>query len=405
VRRWAAALIVILITGAAAVFLWLFTQPKQARPLSLERVEFDSLPDWKDGDALTALAAFGRSCRLVLSQPSGRSMGGAGYAGTAGDWRRVCTDLPKTSDQRVARKWFQSAFVPFAVAKGSDRDALFTGYYEPEIHASRTRHAGFTNPIYGVPRDLVSADLGAFKRELAGTRIHGHVVGSHFVPLPTRAEVDSQGLSDAPVLLYADDPVALFFLHIQGSGRALLDDHSMLRLAYAAQNGRPYTPIGRVLIAKGDLDRGHMSMQAIRAWLSSHPGDARAVMERDQSYVFLRETPIGDPKLGSPGTEGVALTPEASIAVDSRLHALGLPMYVVAELPPMSERESGRPFARLCVAQDTGGAIKGAARADIFWGFGARAEYIAGRLKSGGSLYVLLPNTLAQHIGSRFEAR
>jgi membrane-bound lytic murein transglycosylase A len=147
-----------------------------------------------------------------------------------------------------------------------------------------------------------------------------------------------------------------------------------------------------------------MSMQAIRRWLVSHPGDARTIMESDQSYVFFREAPIGDPRLGSPGTEGVPLTPEASIAVDPRLHALGLPMYLVAELPAMHERESPRLFARLCVAQDTGGAIKGPARADIFWGFGARAESIAGRLKSGGSLYVLLPNALARRIGPHFEA-
>jgi membrane-bound lytic murein transglycosylase A len=399
-----AAITAILIIGAVGFFLWLLARPEPPRPLTLARLEFASLPHWKDADVLNALAAFGRSCQVLLRLPPGYSMGGSGYAGTVGDWRGTCTALPQTSHPQAAREWFESAFVPFAVRGGSDPEALFTGYYEPEIRASRMRHAGFATPIHGLPHDFVTAELGLFKRELAGTRIHGHVVGSHFVPFPTRAEVDAQGLSDTPVLLYADDPVAVFFLHIQGSGRARLDDGSMLRLAYAGQNGRPYTPIGRVLIAKGDLDRAHMSMQSIRAWLRSHPRDARAVMESDQSYVFFREAPIGDPQLGSPGTEGVPLTPEASIAVDARLHALGLPMYVAAQAPSTNPREAFRPFARLCVAQDTGGAIKGAARADVFWGFGPRAESIAGRMKSGGSLYVLLPKTLAQHIGAHFEA-
>src|SRR5205814_720937 len=183
----------------------------------------------------------------------------------------------------------------------------------------------------------------------------------------------------------ADDPFGAFFLHIQGSGRARLDNGSMLRLAYAGQNGRPYAPIGRLLIARGDIDREHMSMQAIRAWLAMHPRDARTVMESDQSYVFFRELPIGDPLLGSPGTEGVPLTPEASIAIDPAVLALGVPMYVVAQAPAAGSGGQLFRFAHLCIAQDTGGAIKGVARGDIFWGFGARAESIAGRMKSGGS--------------------
>lgn len=303
--------------------------------------------------------------------------------------------LRETPNQTSARRWFESSFAPFVVSAGRDRQALFTGYYEPEIQASRTRQGGFQTPIYGAPRDLVTANLGLFRKELAGIRIYGHVTAARFVPFPPRAKIDADGLSDAPVLLYANDPVAVFFLHIQGSGRARLDDGSMLRLAYAGQNGWPYTPVGRVLIAKGALNRAQMSMQAIRAWLRVHPAEARTLMESDESYVFFQEAPIGDPGLGSPGTEGVPLTPEGSIAVDPSLHALGVPMYAVAETPV---------FSCVCIAQDTGGAIKGPARADVFWGFGPRAESIAGGMKSNGSLYVLLPKALAARIGSRFNA-
>jgi membrane-bound lytic murein transglycosylase A len=401
VRRWAAALVVILLI-AAGVFIWFATRPKVPPGLELAPSQFALLPGWNAGDSTRAVAAFRRSCGVILRTPADRGMGGSGYAGTAGDWRGACSSLPQSADRARARSWFEATFVPFAVNTASNGEALFTGYYEPEIHASRTRHGSYTTPIYGVPRDLVTADLGLFRKELAGMRVSGRVVNAHLVPFPPRAEIDAAGLSDAPVLLYANDPIAVFFLHIQGSGRSQLDDGSMLRLAYAGQNGRRYTPIGRILIANRALDRSQMSMQAIRAWLVSHPKVARGIMEADQSYVFFHEAPIGDPQLGSPGTEGVPLTPETSIAVDPAIHALGVPMYVVAEVPSADTRYRPVGFACLCIAQDTGGAIKGPARADIFWGFGARAESIAGRMKSGGSLYVFLPKSLAVRVGSHF---
>jgi len=403
VRRWAAAFVVIVLI-AVGVFIWISTRPNATGTLELARTDFTSLPGWKSSDPTPALAAFRRSCGIILRASPERGMGGSGYAGTAGEWRGVCTSLPKSSDRTGARRWLESAFTPFAVSAGRDREALFTGYYEPEIQASRTRHGSYQTPIYGAPYDLVTADLGLFRKELAGLRIYGHVSAARVVPFPPRADIDAAGLSNTPILLYANDPIAVFFLHIQGSGRARLDDGSMLRLAYAGQNGRPYTPIGRVLIAKGALDRTHMSMQAIRAWLVNHPGNARPLMESDESFVFFQEAPIGDPGLGSPGTQGVPLTPEASIAVDPTLHALGVPMYVVAQAPSAGMGNLRTSFASLCIAQDTGGAIKGPVRADIFWGFGSRAESIAGGMKSGGLLYVLLPKALVARRGSHFAA-
>ena len=400
-RRWAAAFFVlVLIVGG--ILVWLSTHPKAPGRLELAQTDFASLQGWTTSDFTQSLAAFRLSCATLLASPADRQMGGSGYAGTVGDWRGVCSSLPTSPDQARIRKWFETAFTPFVVAAGADRDGLFTGYYEPEIQTSRTRHGSYQTPIYGAPRDLVTADLGLFRKELAGIRISGHVSSARLVPYPSRAEIDTVGMRDAPVLLYASDPVAVFFLHIQGSGRARLDDGSMLRLAYAGQNGRPYTPIGRVLVAKGAFDRRKMSLQAIRAWLRNHPEDARAVMESDESYVFFHEAPIGDPSLGSPGTEGVPLTPEASIAVDPALHPLGVPMYVATQIPAAATREQPTTFVCLCIAQDTGGAIKGPVRADIFWGFGARAESIAGGLKSGGGLYVLLPRALAARIGHGF---
>lgn len=388
-RRIGAALFLVLLCLIGAA-LWYFLRPVSR--LTLERIGFESIPGWDTGEKGAALAAFRRSCSRVLREAPAAPMGGTGYGGAVRDWQAVCQAADAVAANQDARRWFETWFVPFAV--NGTPDALFTGYYEPEIRASRIEHGAYVTPVYGLPSDLVVADLGLFRSTLAGLRVTGRVEDHRLVPFPSRAAIDANRLADSPVLLYANDPVALFFLHIQGSGRALLDDGTMMRIAYAGQNGRAYTPIGRTLLDRGEIDRAHLSMQAIRSWLKSHPRAARGVMETDESFVFFRELPVGDSALGSPGTEGVPLTPETSIAVDPEIHPLGAPMFV----------EARSKFARLCIAQDTGGAIKGALRADIFWGFGARAEDIAGHLAATGRLYVLLPKSLAARIGARYEA-
>jgi membrane-bound lytic murein transglycosylase A len=332
-------------------------------------------------------------------------MGGAGYAGRAADWHGVCVAAAGRTGlgAEEARKWFQEWFTPLAAGSGSEREGLFTGYYEPEIRASRIRRGAYVVPIYGLPADLVTVELGDFRSDLAGTRLAGRVLNRRLLPFPSRGEIDKNGLSDAPTLLYANDPISLFFVQIQGSGRVQLEDGSMLRLAYAGQNGRAYTPIGRTLVRQGALDRDQVSMQSIKAWLAVHPGAAGRVMESDDSYVFFRELPIGDPRLGSPGSEGVPLTPEASIAIDPAVHALGVPMFVDTKEPSQGPDRMPTTFACVCIAQDTGGAIKGNLRADVYWGSGTRAETIAGRMKSSGVLYVLLPKALADAIAPRFS--
>jgi membrane-bound lytic murein transglycosylase A len=396
--------IIAIFVAAIAFFLWrtlkgpapVATQPPSA---TLVRVAFTELPGWKASDPRSALAAFGRSCEVLTKKPPGERLGLSGYAGTAGDWQAVCKQAPQqASGVAAARAFFESRFAPVEVKRGDGTAALFTGYYEPELSASRTQHGTFRTPIYGLPQSLVSADLSLFKPDLAGERLYGCVDGHRLLPCPTRADIDAHGLKDAPVLVYADDPVAVFFLHIQGSGRLRLDNGQMIRIAYAGQNGRPYTPIGRVLLQRGLLDRASLSMQGIRAWMKAHADAAKALMETDQSYVFFREQPIGDPNLGSPGSEGVPLTPAASVAVDSRIHALGMPIYIAAMRPDADPNRSERTFDQLLIAQDTGGAIRGAARGDVFWGFGSDAESIAGRMKAEGRMFVLLPKAVAARL-------
>lgn len=348
--------------------------------LRLTRVSFAALPGWTGGDRDASLASFRSSCAALAGNPPQTVMA---YAGTVGDWAPVCG-----AAQSAGRDFFESQFTPYAI----NGDALFTGYYEPRISGSRSQHGAFQTPVYGLPSDLVSVDLGQFLPTQKGEHISGRLSGQTLVPYPDRAQIDAQGLANAKILFWCDDPVAVFFLQIQGSGRVTFDDGSTARVAFAGGNGRPYTAIGRALIQNGALTRDNVSLATIRDWLKKNPQLARGVMELDQSFVFFQEAPLGDIALGSPGTLGVPLTPLASLAVDARLHPLGAPFYVAAGGPD--------PVSALMIAQDTGGAIRGAARADIFFGFGPQAETRAGAMKAPGTLYVLLPNRIAANLGT-----
>jgi membrane-bound lytic murein transglycosylase A len=384
-RRTLAALFFIALLLAAAA-LWRIAHRQQASALLLSHVHFSDLEGWNYADPQGALAAFVRSCGVMMAAPPETPVGA--YAGTVADWHAVC-DAAGKADANAARDFFEQWFAPMAVTG----DALFTGYYEPELHASLARHGRYQTPVYGLPGDLITVDLGRFSDKFKGERIAGRVQNQRLVPYPTRADIDMDGVRAARTLFYADDAVAVFFLHVQGSGRATFDDGTTARVEYAGQNGRPYTAIGRTLIAQHELAKDKTSLQTIRAWLLAHPDRARAVMESDASFVFFKEDAIGDPALGAVGSEGVALTPEASIAVDEKVHPLGAPFFAATTLP------GGRAkFDRLFVAQDTGGAIAGPARADVFFGFGPRAEALAGEMKQTGRLYVLLPKPVAARI-------
>jgi len=400
------ALLVLLVLSVAAVLAWWATTRHQlsgflAPPLRLAPVGFADLPGWRQSDPRPALAAFARSCALLAKRNAAEAMGGAGYAGSVADWQDACHAVP-TGDGGAgeARRYFERWATPVRISAGDDPSGTFTGYYEPQISASHTQHGAYQTPVYATPDNLATADLGLFGDDLSGRHITGCVEAHKLVRCPARGDIDAHGLPAAKILFYADDPVAVFFLHIQGSGRAHFEDGSFARIAYDSQNGQPYTAVGKTLIEQYGVPRDGMSMQVIRAWMKDHPQDARKAMEADQSFVFFREEPVGDPVLGAQGSEGVPLTAGASLAVDARLHPLGAPMYVVARRPDADPGKSDHVLQRLMVAQDTGGAIKGAVRGDVFWGFGDAAESIAGRMKSSGQFYVLLPKALAARLGA-----
>jgi membrane-bound lytic murein transglycosylase A len=355
--------------------------PPPAPPPFLSAVPFSGLPGWRDAKLDAALDAFRRSCAVIAQKPPAEII--ADYAGTAAEWQNVCA-----KEAGAARAYFEKNFTPYAFSG----EGLFTGYYEPEIRGSRTPQGKYQTPVYGLPTDLIQADLSQFSQQFKGEHIFGRLSGRKLVPYADRADIDARGLPTARILFWCDDPVALFFLQIQGSGRVLFADGSSARIAYAGANGRPYTAIGRVLLAKGELEKEKISLATIRDWLKAHPQQAQGVMEANQSFIFFEEKALGDTALGTNGVQGVPLTPMGSMAIDLRKNALGVPYYVAAD-----------PVTALLIAQDTGGAIRGQVRGDVYFGFGAKAEQQAGEMKAQGRMFVLLPNAVAARLGKSFS--
>jgi membrane-bound lytic murein transglycosylase A len=365
-------------------------EPKPEPGVMLSPAAFSDLPGWAEDGFADALAAFARSCARLATLPGDRAVGPGGIAGTAADWRTPCAAMPAADAGAAAvRGYFESYFRPWAVAdRSGEAEGTVTGYYEAELTGSRKPSARYAVPIHARPSDLVTVDLGQFESGLKGRRIEGRVSDGRLVPYPARAEIEAGALGPhARPLVWVDDPVDAFFLHIQGSGRVNLPNGDTLRVGYAGTNGRPFTAIGRALIERGIVPREGMSMQAIRGWLAENPEEGRKLMRSNARYVFFREL-TGD---GPIGAQGVALTPGRSLAIDTGLLPLGAPMWLATSepLPPYA------PLRRLMVAQDTGSAIRGAVRADFFFGAGVDAALRAGGMNRKGRYWLLLPRAIA----------
>lgn len=359
---------------------------------------FHDLPGWADADSAPALSAFRLSAaRFIAGDVTTGSLGidAAAFEETA----RAALALPdeaESPDRYAARAFFEAHFRPaFLAAKAEDSSArgFLTGYYEPEVEASLTRDDRFRFPLYRPPQDLVKVDdvsrpvgLDAYFR-FAQRRADGMLD-----EYPDRARIEAGYLEGRGLeIAYLDNPVDAFFIHIQGSARLRLADGRRLRVSYAAKTGHPFTAIGRILVNEGELTLTEADMDGIRAWLAAHPDKVRALLDRNRSFIFFREAAVEDESLGPVAAAKVPLTPMASIAVDRELHTFGTPFFISA---PDLVLE-GEPFQRLMIAQDTGSAILGPARADIFVGSGFEAGRAAGRVRHPGDFYALLPHAVA----------
>ncbi len=354
----------------AACSTWHPAEPGIGAP-----VPWTALPGWQDDHPAQAWPALLNSCRKMPARDA--------------SWKDICADaaLFPDPDDKTARAFFETRFTPHAVVgRDGKMDGLITGYYEPLLYGSLVRTKRFRYPLYKRPDDLVTVDLGELYPELQGKHLRGRLEGRRVVPYYSRADISNgKRPPDDDVLAWVDDPVALFFLEIQGSGRVQLPDGRLLYVGYADQNGYPYVAIGRTLVRSGALQLEDATLPTIRAWLEAHPDQAETVLNSNPSYVFFT---LRDPDNPGPiGALNVPLLPERSIAVDPTYIPLGSPVWLDTTLPGGAPA----PFRRLEFAQDTGGAIRGPARADLFLGFGAGAERLAGEMRQRGSLYVLLP--------------
>ncbi len=400
-------------------------------------VEFSDLPGWMQDDLEPAFSAFLLSCDKFDEKDDddpansyenfgpdaeGRRIGAAGLGGLVADWREPCARAraikgPFFTTSGAARgsirSFFEFYFRPMQILQrrdplpdgqarrlGSafDADAVFTGYFEPAYRASRSPTAQYRSPVYPRPDDLVEVDLGAFRRDLNGERIAGRIEQGRLVPYWDRRAINNGTLRETvePLAWMSEDD--LFFLQIQGSGQVLFGPDDAVRMGYAAQNGHAYTAIGRTLVERGLMQLEDVTMQSIREWLTNvDPARAKELREQNASYVFFRALEEPTDGLGPPGAQGVALTPGRSIAIDMRFHTLGAPVWV--DIDPVAGAGEGR-IQKLMVAQDTGGAIKGPLRGDVFWGAGDAAADIAGKMNVTGGIYILVPISVVAQFDS-----
>jgi membrane-bound lytic murein transglycosylase A len=348
--------------------------------LRYEPAAWNNLPGWRADDPRAAWPALLLSCRTPrLAQPWG-------------DFCRAAQAV-NLQDAAAQRRLIESRLKPWRLTSvaqdGSNerRDTgMITGYYEPVIKGARQRGGVFQTPLYAVPDDLVTIDLGEMYPALKGERVRGRLQGKRVTPYPDRAALSDGKLLAGKEIVWAESAYEAFFLQIQGSGRVTLPDGSAIRLAFADVNGQPYRSIGRYLVEKGELTLEEASGPGLKRWLNTHPERLVEVLNSNSSVVFFREEKIVDPKEGPRGALGLPLTAGRSIAIDPRLLPLGAPMFIASKHPI-----TGAPLERLVLAQDTGGAIRGAIRADFFWGLGQEAGTIAGSMRHDGALWLLWP--------------
>lgn len=369
---------------SSAAFLicpWLFltaaAEPAAATHLRNARIEpltFAALDGWKNDDLAAAFDTFLKSCGAILNGTKAMRAARPFY----GTLFKVCERAVSAGklDREQARAFFEGNFKPVRVTPAGQTEGFFTGYYETEVDGSRFPSDEYTVPIYAAPADTVKRHQGKVFGDLDRTRIEdGALAGKHLE------------------ICYVKDPVDAFFAQIQGSTRVKLDSGKLLRLNYIASNGMPYTPVGKFLIDRGIVSREEMSMDKIRDFMEANPEEGKELRRKDRSFVFFQETPLNehDEVIGA---QGVPLTPGRSLAVDRSMHVFGTPIWVEAEFPIESERPETR-FRHLLFAQDTGSAIVGPARADIYFGHGEEISHIAGRIKQHGQFVMLVPQSVA----------
>src|SRR4051794_27448430 len=377
-----------------------------ARPLPYPSLEFPleisggqyapvawaDIAGWSEDDHLSAYKAFRISCRPIAAQ-SGAPSDAKALGASLRDPCRIARGL-ELSDGARARAFFEEQFLPLRISRLGEAEGFVTGYYEPVIDGSRTQTEVYTVPVYRRPSNLFVRGTNQSSTGLPNKgQVFRKIGRRKLVPYYDRAEIEDGKIAGRGLeICWLKNQADLLFMQIQGSARVRLEDGSTIRVNYDAHNGYPYTAVGRILIERGIIAKEQMSMQRIREWMEQNPDGANELRRQNRSYVFFREVQLSD-KEEAVGAQGVPLTPGRSIAVDKSLHVYGTPFFIEGELPIESE-QSKIPFRRLMVAQDTGSAIVGPARADIYFGAGPEAGKVAGRLRHNMRFVMLIPKSL-----------
>ena len=356
---------------------------------SLYPITFKSLPGWKTDKHSDALPAFLKSCAQLEKQPENKTVGTLEEMGRIKDWLPLCKSarLIRPGNTVEAQYFFESGFQAYSIGSPWPASGLFTGYYEADLKGAFRPDSRYRYPILSRPKDLISASLGQFDDKWRGEHIAGRLSKGKYVPYYTRAEIEAGVLNGRQLeILWVDSPVDAFLLHIQGSGRINLSDGTSIRLAYAGRNGHRYTPVGRELVAAGIMRLDDVNMPAIRDWMEANPVGGDALRKKNKSYIFFRVAKTSGPV----GAQGVLLTPGRSMAIDPKYIPYGVPLWLVTTDPGTKPK---KPLRRIVIAQDTGSAIKGPVRGDLFWGHGRVATTKAGLMKEKGVYYLLLPKS------------
>ena len=374
---------IVALVACACLFACSHEEEKQlpSAPIKLSKTSFASLDGWQKDDFAQVISVFYNNCEKIL-QNQNIDIANSSIKLKTKDYQKVCRKFASQhiDSSEKMKKFLQDEFTPYIVASGNNPIGKFTSYYEATINASLEKGGKYKYPVYGRPNDLVEVNLRDFGSDLPNTRLVGHVVGGKFVPYLKRAEIENKGV-DAPVIMWADDPVDIHFMQIQGSAIAKMDDGSELRVGYADNNGHKFRGIGSILLEKKVLKPGEMSMENIRKWLRAHPKEAEKLMQQNERFIFQRISDADGPL----GAMGIPLTAGRSMAVDNSLIPLGAVLWLDTVDPDK------KPLRKIVFAQDIGAAIKGAVRGDYFWGHGDEALYYAGRMNSAGRYYILLP--------------
>ncbi|MBR1237522.1 murein transglycosylase A [Bradyrhizobium sp. AUGA SZCCT0177] len=355
-------------------------------------VAWSDITGWREDDHLAAYKTFRDSCKPIAAQTKPPSEPKA--IGTSlRDPCRVARGLELTDGAR-AKAFFEEHFLPLRISRLGEPEGFVTGYYEPIVDGSRTENEVYKVPVYRRPSNLFVRGATQSSAGLPnGGKVFRKIGRRKLVPYYDRAEIEDGAIEGRGLeICWLKDQTDLLFSQIQGSARVSLDDGSTVRINYDAHNGYPYTPVGRILIERNIIPRDQMSMQKIREWMTANPDGANELRRQNRSYVFFREVNLSD-KDEAVGAQGVPLTPGRSIAVDKALHVYGTPFFIEGELPIETDI-SKTPFRRLMIAQDTGSAIVGPARADLYLGAGADAGKVAGRFRHPMRFVMLLPKSL-----------